>query len=124
MEKPFRKDISEVKTFEKYGDVFTQVSYNPETGWYLYERVNKEDHDRSHYEVVRGKRYVNPDGKAVMVYPGERDWGTYGYTVMKTKWSEKIIDFIMSAKTHSAQEMYEFKKTLKTPSVSCTIPTF
>lgn len=106
MEKHFRKDISEAKEFCKYGDIFKQVRNNPDTGWWLYER-------ETHYEVVKGKKYVNPDNSVVYVYPSESDWGIFGYTIPKCWWAQKTIDFIMGRKTISAQEMYEFKKTLK-----------
>lgn len=104
--KIFKKDISELKEFKKYGDTFKQIRNNPQTGWWLYER-------ETHYEVVKGKKYVNPDGSVVLGYPSESDWGVYGYTIPKCRWAEKTINFIMGKKTISAQEMYEFKKTLK-----------
>lgn len=99
------KDINEVKTFEKYGDVFTQIKHNPETGWYLYDRGTS-------YEVVKGKKVKNQDGSTVFIYPSSNDWGNYGYTVPKSSWADKIIDFIMTANTRTAQEIYDFKKTL------------
>ena len=105
MKEIYRKDISELKEFEKYGDVIRQIRHYPETGWWLYDRG-------SHYEVVRGKKHTNPDGSVVYVYPSSEDWGTYGYSVWKNKWADKMIEFIVSAPTHTAQEMYEFKKTL------------
>lgn len=120
MEKPFRKDISELKEFKKYGDTFRQVRNNPDTGWWLYERTN-EEYKTKHYEVVKGKKYVNPDNSVVYVYPSENDWGQYGYTIPKSWWAQKTIDFIMGRKTISAQEMYEFKKTLKKPVSSYTM---
>lgn len=113
MKAPFRKDISELKEFRKYGDTFKQIKNNPETGWWLYER-------ETHYEVVKGKKYVNPDNSVVYVYPSENDWGVYGYTIPKCWWAEKTINFIMGRKTTSAQEMYEFKKALKKPVSSHT----
>lgn len=108
--KIFRKDISEMKTFTRHGQVFTQVCHNPETGWWLYDRGNS-------YEVVRGKKYRNPDGQVVYVYPSDEDWGTYGYTVMKSRYTDQLIEFYMSSKNHTPQEVYEFKKMLT--SVSC-----
>ena len=112
-----RKDIKDLKEFKKYGDTFKQIRNNPETGWWLYERTPK-DGGRKHYEVVKGKKYKNPKGEIVLVYPGENDWGTYGYTIPDCWWAEKTIDFIMNRKSTSAQELYEFKKTLKYASIS------
>lgn len=110
--KIFAKDISEIKEFRKYGDTFKQISNNPDTGWWLYERTNAEYGTR-HFEVVKGVKYTNPDGNIVFMYPGESQWGTYGYTVPDCWWAQKTIDFIMGRKTISTQELYEFKKTLK-----------
>lgn len=109
-----RKDIKDLKEFKKYGDTFKQIRNNPETGWWLYERP-------THYEVVKGKRYKNPDGEVVLIYPSEGDWGTYGYTIPKCWWADEVIDFLMERKSTSAQELYEFKKTLKNAPISPTI---
>ena len=119
MEKIFRKDISEVKTFTKYDDTLTQIKNNPETGWWLYERVS--NYGIKLYEVVKGKKYTNPDGSVVYVYPSESDWGQYGYIIPKCWWAQEAIDFIMSRKTISAEELYEFKKTLKHDPISSNI---
>lgn len=105
------KDISEMKEFEKYGDLFRQVRHNPETGWYLYDRGTS-------YEVVKGVKRKNPDGTIVHAYPSSESWGTYGYTVPRCSWADAVIEFIMSAPSRSAQEIYEFKKTLKPPAIS------
>ena len=113
MKEIFSTDISEMKTFTKFGDVFRQIRNNPETGWYLYERT-----PRKRYEVVKGKKHKNPDDNVVFAYPSNEDWGTYGYTIPDCWWAEKTIDFIMNRKTISAQELYEFKKTLKYAPIS------
>lgn len=112
MKEIYSTDISEMKTFTKFGDIFTQIRNNPETGWWLYERTPK-DGGRKHYEVVKGKKHKNPDDNVVFAYPSNEDWGIYGYTIPDCWWAEKTIDFIMNRKTTSAQELYEFKKTLK-----------
>lgn len=108
MKKIVGRDISELKEFTKYGDTFKQIRNNPETGWWLYER-------ETHYEVVKGKRYINPTGEVVYLYPSDCDWGNLGYTIPKCWWAEKVIEFLMGRKTTSAQELYEFKKTLRNP---------
>lgn len=111
-----RKDIKDLKEFNKYGDTFKQIRNNPETGWWLYERTNNE-FGHQHYEVVKGIKHTNPDGKIVYVYPSDRDWGTYGYTICKCSWADKVIDFLMGRKTTYAQELFDFKKTLKYASI-------
>lgn len=103
------KDISEMKEFTKYGDTFRQIRNNPETGWWLYERRGK---DNRSYEVVKGVKHKNPDGTIVYIYPSTEHWGKYGYTIMENKYSALLIDFIMSARLRSAEEIWEFKKTI------------
>lgn len=105
------KDIGEMKTFEKYGDTFKQMRNNSETGWWLYERTNNET-GRQHYEVVRGVKRKNPDGTTVYAYPSSEMWGTYGYSIMKNWYAEKLIDYIMEAKSRTAQEIHDFKSSL------------
>jgi hypothetical protein len=109
MKEMFAKDISEMKEFTKYGDTFRQIRNNPETGWWLYERRGKGNRS---YEVVKGKKFTNPDGTTVRCYPSSNDWGNYGYTIMENKYSALLIDFIMSARSRSAEEMWEFKKSI------------
>ena len=118
MERLQLKDISETKTFEKYGDIFTQVRHNPETGWYLYERVKKDAPDCSHYEVVKGAKHTNPDGSVVYAYPSSERWGTNGYTIVKNWYAAELIDFLMGRKSTSAEELRNFKNNLKYPSIS------
>lgn len=108
------KDISEVKTFEKYGDIFNQIKHNEETGWWLYERTNKET-GKKHYEVVRGVKKKNPDGTIVYAYPSSEMWGTYGYTIPDNRYAEKVIEFMMGAKARTLQEILDFKRSLIMP---------
>jgi len=114
------RDISEVKTFSKYGDIFTQIRHNPETGWWLYKRVTKRENkpDFISYEVVRGRKHTNPDGSEVLAYPCTTDWGVLGFTISDNCNAEKMIDFYMSAKRRSPEEIHEFKKTLYDASIS------
>lgn len=116
----FARDISELKEFKKYGDTFKQIRNNPDTGWWLYERTNDEYKTR-HFEVVKGIKRTNPDGNVVFSYPGESQWGVYGYTIPDCWWAQETIDFIMGRKTISAQELFEFKKTLKNAPISITV---
>ena len=106
-----RKDIKDMKAFEKFGDLFTQIGNNPETGWYLYERVNKES-GKKHYEVVKGKKHKNPDGSIVYAFPSTELWGTYGYSIDDNRYSQKLIEFLMESKSRTPQEIYDFKKAL------------
>lgn len=113
----FSTDISEMKTFTKFGDVFTQIKNNPETGWWLYERTPK-DGGRKHYEVVKGKKHKNPDDSVVLTYPSNEEWGSYGYTIPDCWWAQEVIDFLMNRKTTTAEELSNYKKILKYAPIS------
>lgn len=68
----YRKDLQ--KTFTKYGDTFTQIAHNPNLNTYIYERINDKGRHNG-YEVIKPKRFKNPDGSIVYVYPSENEWG-------------------------------------------------
>lgn len=106
------KDIRELKTFEKYGDVFTQEKYNPNTGMFLYKRTNKEDPTKISYEVVKGRRRKLPEGKEVLTYPVTSDWGIYGLSIGDNKYAGALIDYFMGHGITSPEERYNFKKEL------------
>lgn len=79
-----RVPIRELKRFKKYGDVFTQIGYNPNTNLYLYKRVGKgvkghpqKQFDIISYEVVKGREFADQNGNVVKVYPCSSDFGVY-----------------------------------------------
>ena len=86
MKKIFKKDISGLKEFRKFGDLFTQVeSFGDNI--YLYDRG-------SCYELVKGRKSKNPDESIVYVYPSSEDFGTYGYTMMKNYSRDFILRYV------------------------------
>ena len=109
--KIFRKDIRGLNEFEKGPRTFRFIKENKETGWRLYDLGNC-------YEVVKLKKRKNPDGEIVYVYPCDEDFGTFGYCISKSSWyTDIMIDFYMSAKTRTPQEVYDFKMGLKKCSI-------
>lgn len=81
------KDISTMVNFEKFGDIFKQIKYNPQTNLYIYERCHKDGTARN-YEVVQGVKVTNDDGNVVYKYPDSSNWGIYGLTFMTLKQCE------------------------------------
>lgn len=78
----FRKDIKDKKEFERIGYRYTQVLSDDEHHVYLYQMKHKDyDHCPS-YELVVGKKYKNPDGNLVYVYPCDEDFGRYGWFIV------------------------------------------
>ena len=76
MKEIYSTDISELPTFEKYGETFTLIERNEENNTYLYKRTNKETGKVS-YEVIKPIKRKNPDGTTVYCYPSESSFG-YG----------------------------------------------
>ena len=84
MEKLVRKDISEKKEFKRIGYTYTQVLADDEQHVYLY-KMSKPVMTTNEYELVKGKKYKNPDGSIVYTYPCDEDFGTYGWFICGTK---------------------------------------
>lgn len=73
----FVKDISELKEFRKFDDLFKLVK-DYGNNVYLYERT-------CGYELIKAPAHKNPDGNIVHRYPGNEEWGKYGFTFMSTE---------------------------------------
>ena len=102
--------IQDKKEFVVDGDFLRFREYFPETDTYVYERYSRSG-EMTSYEVVRPK-YIKQDGERIGIYPSNSDWGTLGKTVWKSRYSRRIIDFLVGTKDWSAESIYEFKKTL------------
>lgn len=91
MEKTFRKDISDKKEFDRNGYHYTQILADDEKKVYLYEMTPIEwEKKYDQYELVKGKRYKNPDGEIVYIYPSDEDFGTYGWYICGTTETTKF----------------------------------
>ena len=82
MERISIKDIKDKKTFKRIGYTYTQVLADDENHVYLYKMEKKGMIDCYHYELVKGKKHKNPDGTIVYMYPGDEDFGTYGWFIL------------------------------------------
>ena len=85
MQKIFRNDVKERKEFDRAGYHYTQILGDDEKHIYLYKMEPldwKSPH--KHYELVVGKKYKNPDGNYVYVYPCDEDFGTFGWYICGT----------------------------------------
>lgn len=86
--KIFSKDIKERKEFDRIGYHYTQVKADNENHIYLYEMKHNDPNVKipySQYELVKGKKHTNPDGNIVYSYPGDEDFGTYGWYICGPK---------------------------------------
>ena len=87
-----KKDISEKKEFDRNGYHYEQILADEEYKVYLYKMTPIEWEKKYYqYELVKGKRYKNPDNTIVYAYPSDEDFGTYGWyicgTIETTKFS-------------------------------------
>lgn len=107
----FLKDISEIYEKKVYGSVVKRsAKYPPKNGVYVFER---EKNERIHLEVVKGKKYTNPDGSVVFVYPGDEDFGPYGKSVDINRYTDAIVNFLQdNPDKWGPEDFYNLKKTL------------
>jgi len=96
-------DINEKKEFDRIGYHYTRVLADDEKHVYLYEMKHKDYEHYPAYELVIGKPYKNPDGSIVYRYPGDEDFGTYGWFIygpaefVEKKIAEKWLSLIGGA---------------------------
>lgn len=107
-----RKNLWETPVFFKYGNKFEMVREDRENNRFLFKRTNKDGRVIC-YEIIRGVRYVNPDGSIVFTYPSEQYWGNYGWTIDNNRHKDAFIDYFFDGHDMSPQARYEFKMTLK-----------
>ena len=79
------KDISELKEFEKFGEVFTCIAHNPIHDTYLYQR-------RGGYEIIKPRKRKNPDGSIVYAYPSSEQF-SFG-VALYTPIYEKAVKYL------------------------------
>ena len=95
MEKITRKDIKEINSFNKFGDNFTKVWSDDAQHIYVFKRTNKQ-YMSGQFEVVKGKKYTNPDMSVVWVYPSSAEFGENGYCIngARKDYKERIKMYI------------------------------
>lgn len=91
MKSTTRGDIKDKLTFKRIGYNYTQVLADNEKHVYLY-LMSKPGVNYLQYELVRGKKYKNPDGSIVYIYPCDEDFGTFGWYICGTP--ERVVSDI------------------------------
>lgn len=71
------KDLSAKKTFVRAGYVLKNIALDKDKHCGVWE-VYRNDQLQG-YEVVVGKKCINPNGKIIYTYPGDEDFGTHGW---------------------------------------------
>lgn len=79
MERPNRTDIKDKTHFRRIGYDYYRVYLDDERHIAVYEMEREGMHHG--YEVIKGKKYKNPDGSIVYTYPSDEDFGTYGWYI-------------------------------------------
>lgn len=85
MEKIFRTDISQKKSFKSEGHLFEMVE-DYGNNIYLYHRTGYETWSGKQtpidfgYELIVAVPCKNPDGSIIHRYPSSGEWGKYGWT--------------------------------------------
>ena len=107
MIKPFRENLKKEFTFD--GTRLYQLECCEKTGRYLYKRVMMDDGRVLGFEVIIPRKYTNPDGTIVHVYPSTAEFGNAGW-FLPPKVERTKIDYYLQGKN---KEM-TYKEYLKT----------
>lgn len=73
------KDISEKMRFSRCGYDYECIYYNQDFHCGVWRMTSKSTGRFGGYEVVSGRRHKQPDGSVVWCYPGDEEFGTYGF---------------------------------------------
>lgn len=95
------KDISELDTFTKYGDVFTKIWGDDEHHVYLFKR-------KRGYELVRGVK-AKSDGTIKYRYPSNEQFGSHGWYIMESSRAKERINDLMRKKMPEIEEILTIK---------------
>lgn len=112
----FRKDISEIDTFTFQDTIVKKLDYNPTTDIYLFGRYNTTGRCKNMlmgYEVIKPKKYKNPDGSIVRTYPSTSEFGTYGSYLPCTAnqyWIDCIMNGLPVDRTKVTGKCWNIKK--------------
>lgn len=79
MERPNRVDIRDKAHFRRIGYDYYRVYFDAVRHIAVYEM--SKDGKHKGYEVIKGKKYKNPDGTIVFTYPSDEDFGTHGWYI-------------------------------------------
>lgn len=84
-----RQDLKEIEGYKSADYYWEKVKADDINHIYLFKA--REDLA----EMVKGKKYTNPDGSIVYAMPSSNNWGKYGWTfwgpaeMIEKKWEEK-----------------------------------
>lgn len=73
------KDISEKMRFSRIGYDYRCIYFNQYFHCGVWRMTRKDDGSFGGYEVVKGIRHRLQDGSVVWSYPGDEDFGVFGY---------------------------------------------
>lgn len=93
-EKTVRTDISEKMEFRRAGYDYKNVVFDAEHHcgiWKMSKEIDGVLKDMG-YEVVKGVKKKNPDGSIVYCYPGDEQFGVYGFFTYKLERCREILD--------------------------------
>lgn len=96
-------DIKDKKEFKFQGDKLEQYkSYGD--GWWLYKRYNQYNNfNFMGWELVKGVKGKQPDGKIVYTYPSSEMFGPYGL-FLPQRYTEEMCDEVHLKKVEEAEK--------------------
>ena len=96
----YYKSISEKMTFRRSGCDYQNIVFNEEHYcgiWKMSKETDGVVKDMG-YEVVKGVKRMNSDGSIVYVYPGDEEFGIYGFYTYNLERCKEILDSWIAVK--------------------------
>ena len=103
MEKPVIKEIHQKMTFKRSGCDYKNILFDEEHHCGIWEmtKVIGSKTKFMGYEVVKGIKAKNPDGSIVYCYPGDEQFGVYGFYTHSLDRCKEILDSWLDVKDQS-----------------------
>ena len=85
MGKYFGTDIKDKIIFKRVNSTYYRVYYDDDKHIAVYDIVRDDDGEHKGYEIVKGIKYLNPDGSICYRYPSDEDFGIYAWGTIGTE---------------------------------------
>lgn len=85
MNKIFKTDITEKREFTRINHSYKMIASDEQNHIYLFEITPLEwEKSYEQFELVKGVKVKNPDGRVVYRYPSDEQFGQYGWYICGT----------------------------------------
>lgn len=91
-----KQDLKDTDRFNKFGDSFEKIYADDDNHTYIFKRTS--DYGKVSYELVKGKKFKQPDGKEVYVYPSSEQFGVNAWYILNNAKTRERIEYYLSTR--------------------------